>query len=444
MKRKIARVVTAVLVVAMAVAMVGCGKKNMKGKKDPGSALKGKFSATIEETVIIDEAGVKITATDLSYTDYSADLELLIENNTDRNLSFYAGTIGNSTNSVNGYMMSGGYIGEDVAAGMSVTTTVDFDIEALLMYGIEDIADITLGIEIEDENYDEYLPLEQKTIKTSIADKYDYKKDTFAGAMDNEAISTALGFTIDSSTKEELVDKQGIKSLCAYAVTNKEGAQALLFEVINNSDKDQYVTIKEVELNGILAYGGRWDSQFINAGKRAVLYIDTSKIMDADMKTQYGIDKFSKIAFTLGVHDSNHRQIGDTKVELVFGSEKKVDQSGEVVYQANDLKFISKGISKDEYGDLHILFLVQNIGNKELEIDSLSDVYIQKKKAGSAFISATISPGTTTMVDAEVSQSDYEEVVKDIKDIKNISMQIEIRDENYNEIDTPTLEIKIK
>ncbi len=445
MKRKIVRVVTVILVVAMAVAMVGCGKKNMKVKKeDTGSKPEGKFSATIEETVITDEAGVKITATNLSYTDYSVDLELLIENNTDRNLQFHAGTLANTTNSINGYMVEQGYIGEDVAAGMSSTTTASFDIDTLLMYGIEDIADITMGIDIQDENYDDYLPLVQKTIKTSIADKYDYEKDIFMEAMDSEIYTKLVGATIDSSTKEELFDTQGIKSLCTYAITNKEGTQGLLFEVVNNSGKDQYASINNVELNGILVEEGTWSNQFINDGKRAVLYIDTSMIMDADMKTKYGIDTFSQIAFTLGVHDKNYRQIGDTKVELVFGNEKKVDESGEVVYQANDLKIISKGISKDEYDNLHILFLAQNTGNKKLSIYDLSDVYIQKKKAGNLFLTETVVPGATTMIDVEVSKYDYQDVVKDIEDIKEISMQIEIRDENYNEIDTPTLEIKIK
>lgn len=445
MKRKIARIITAILVVGMVVTMVGCGKKEMKVKKNESESVpKGIFSATIEETVIIDEAGVKVTAKELLYTDYSVELELLIENNSDRNLQFHAGTLGNSSNSINGYMIGDGYIGEDVAAGMSATEKVSFSIENLLMYGIEDIADITLGIDIKDDNYDEYLPLTQKTIKTSIADKYDYKKDTFMEAMDSEIYTKLVGATIDSSTKEELFDKQGIKSLCTYVITNKEGTQGLLFEVINNSGKDQYASINAVQLNGIQVYGGTWDNQFINAGKRAVMYIDTSKLMDKNMQSQYGIDAFSQISFTLGVHDNDYRMIGDTKVELEFGNTKNVDQTGDVVYEANDLKIISKGISKDDYDNLHILFLAQNNGSKELDIGSTSEVYIEKQKAGSAFISAAILPGTSTMIDAEVPSYEYEDVVKDVKDIKEISMQIEIRDENYKEIDKPTLEIKIK
>ena len=62
-----------------------------------------KTSATIEETVLVDEGGVKITATGLTYTNYSVDLALTIENNSGKNLSFVTGSLGYSCNSVNGY-----------------------------------------------------------------------------------------------------------------------------------------------------------------------------------------------------------------------------------------------------------------------------------------------------------------------------------------------------
>lgn len=64
----------------------------------------GEFSETaeIEETVMIDENDIKITATGLKYTSYSVELELDIENNSDKALSFISGSLGYSCNSVNG------------------------------------------------------------------------------------------------------------------------------------------------------------------------------------------------------------------------------------------------------------------------------------------------------------------------------------------------------
>ena len=64
--------------------------------------------ATLEETVMVDEGGVKITATGLTYTDYSVDLDLTIENNSGKTLSFVSGSLGYSCNSINGYMVNDG------------------------------------------------------------------------------------------------------------------------------------------------------------------------------------------------------------------------------------------------------------------------------------------------------------------------------------------------
>ena len=52
-----------------------------------------KQNATIEETVLYDENDVKITATELNYGNYKAELKLMIENNSDESLSFIAGSV---------------------------------------------------------------------------------------------------------------------------------------------------------------------------------------------------------------------------------------------------------------------------------------------------------------------------------------------------------------
>ncbi len=78
-------------------------------QSQPAETL-GEFNvdATLAETVLLDEGGVRITANGLSYTAYSVDLELTIENNSGKNLSFVSGSLGDSCNSVNGYMVNDG------------------------------------------------------------------------------------------------------------------------------------------------------------------------------------------------------------------------------------------------------------------------------------------------------------------------------------------------
>lgn len=63
-------------------------------------------SAALAETIMVDESGVKITATRLSYNNYAVELELTIENNSGKDLSFISGSMGYSCNSVNGYMVA--------------------------------------------------------------------------------------------------------------------------------------------------------------------------------------------------------------------------------------------------------------------------------------------------------------------------------------------------
>ena len=55
-----------------------------------GNAIQFDPSATIEETVLVDESDIKITATGIKYTAYDVKLSLAIENNSDQDLSFYS------------------------------------------------------------------------------------------------------------------------------------------------------------------------------------------------------------------------------------------------------------------------------------------------------------------------------------------------------------------
>lgn len=108
-------------------------------------------TATMEETVLVDESNVKITATGLEYTDYDVTLSLTIENNTDQDLSFRSGTSGYSCNSINGYMVDDGYLNADVTAGKKTNETVSFNVDELTLLGLTDIADIELGFSITDD-----------------------------------------------------------------------------------------------------------------------------------------------------------------------------------------------------------------------------------------------------------------------------------------------------
>ena len=95
------RILSVLLAIALLAALTACGgpaaPDDAAGDQTPGESgapesappagesdeTLGLFhaDATLAETVLVDEGGVKITATGLTYTSYCVDLELTIENN---------------------------------------------------------------------------------------------------------------------------------------------------------------------------------------------------------------------------------------------------------------------------------------------------------------------------------------------------------------------------
>ncbi|MBO4220477.1 MAG: hypothetical protein J5933_06100, partial [Clostridia bacterium] len=103
------------------------------------------FDATIEETVLLDDRDVKVTATDLRFEDGTAYLTVKAENNTDMKLIFIAGSSYYNLNSINGYMVGNGYLYEKIEAGESKDLEMEFGMGEMIAYGIRNIAEIGTG-----------------------------------------------------------------------------------------------------------------------------------------------------------------------------------------------------------------------------------------------------------------------------------------------------------
>ena len=162
------KVICLLLILCVAVSLVACGDDtNTEGTAEtqqqtegalenkPSDEKLGTFhkNASLAETVMVDEGGVKITATGLNYTDYSVELELTIENNSGKDLSFISGSVGYNCNSINGYMVRDGYLNCDVADEKKANDSISFSYDGLMLYGIHEIADIEIGFDMSDEDY---------------------------------------------------------------------------------------------------------------------------------------------------------------------------------------------------------------------------------------------------------------------------------------------------
>ena len=180
----------------------------------------------VTETVLLDESGVKITATGLDTNAFMGpELTILIENNTEQNL-----TVQTRSASVNGYMTDTS-ISEDIAPGKKANSEISFSSSDLEQCGIETIADMEFSFHIFDsETWDTYLDTALISVITSAADGYTYTYD-------------------DSG--EVLYDADGIKITARGLTETFLGTDALIY-IHNSTDKNITVQARDTSVNGFM------------------------------------------------------------------------------------------------------------------------------------------------------------------------------------------------
>lgn len=181
---------------------------------------------TVTETLLLDESGVKITATGLDTDAFMGpELTVLIENNTAQNL-----TVQTRSASVNGYMTDTS-ISEDIAPGKKANSEISFSSSDLEQCGIETIADMEFSFHIFDsETWDTYLDTALISVITSAADGYTYTYD-------------------DSG--EVLYDADGIKITARGLTETFLGTDALIY-IHNSTDKNITVQARDTSVNGFM------------------------------------------------------------------------------------------------------------------------------------------------------------------------------------------------
>lgn len=255
----------------------------------------------IEETVLLDENDVKITATELTYSNYTAELHLLIENNSSREYTFASGTIGYSCNAVNGYMVADGYLNVDVPAGEKTEDIVDFSIDGLRLYGINEIADVQIGFMIHDEESN-YIYSGPRTVKTKAAEKYDYSRDTFLEAIDNNVVKAMYDYKIDYLSEEILYDTGGMKMYAEILAVNTDGEKILFLEVQNNSEDQVTAVVENVSINDEFNYEYIWTGTSVNPGARAIIDISADSVLKAVDIEEGTVTEINAISFTFSVN----------------------------------------------------------------------------------------------------------------------------------------------
>lgn len=412
-----------------------------------GNAIQFDPSATIEETVLVDESDVKITATGLKYTAYDVKLSLAIENNSDQNLSFYSGTLGYSCNSVNGYMVDDGYLNADIAAGKKSNETVSFSVDELTLLGISGIADIELGFNITDAQYNDYLLTGPRQLKTSIADSYDYEADTYRRSIADNI--PALGSTVDYDSEEVVFDQKGIRVVSQTLVTNSSGEQALLVETENTTSDPVYISVGDVALNGLSVQSGTWSTDWISTGKRRIITMNLSNMLDESHRAAFGLEDLGQVTYTLELKDSDRDTliVPQTLTLAVPGGNASYDPSGEELYQEDSIHIVSKGLAPDSFelsDDIHLLLLVENGTNQALtfnvDYDSIS---VNGYMTDFICYSRTVAPGGSGVLDVELMSSSLEENgITKLESITEVELTVEAKNNSYKTVAKPVVTAK--
>ena len=215
------------------------------------------ISESIEETVILDKDGIKVTLMSLEDDPiYGKRIKVLVENNTDRNITFYVNNC-----DVNGYTMYGlSYI--SVAAGMKTNDYINFDGSDLKQYGIDHIAwvkcydakihdsdtydDICAApFEISTEYANEYTPkYEPKGVQVVSTDEYEiYVSDRY-----NDFWGTSVSAYVINKTDKDIIVQSDNFSINGFTITDW-----MYDDVLKNTARycDVHLSETDMETNGI-------------------------------------------------------------------------------------------------------------------------------------------------------------------------------------------------
>jgi len=296
-------------------------KKSDKEKSDKEKVGEIKKEATIKKKVLFDEKDIKITALSLSYGKSSAELEVRLENNTEKDLTFASEAMGAAYNAINDTMIMDGYLNEDVAAGKSVTATIEFGYDNMFLFGISEIGTIQVGFAASDDQYNLIRtgPLELKTTAAKSVKKSEKTStDSFRKRMQNKKVQENYGFEMKYYSEDEVYSSSKYSIITELLLENKRGSRSFMLETKNGTKKNAYVTCRDITVNDKMIHEGSWaDNTLITAKKRALVRIDIDGLLDREENKDLNIKDIKSIGFTVEIQDNYGKDLAEPEEVLI-------------------------------------------------------------------------------------------------------------------------------
>lgn len=403
--------------------------------------------ATIEETVLVNQDDVKITATGIDYTDTCATLHLMIENNTTEDRSFYSATAGYSMNTINGCVVPDGYVNSDVSAGMKALEDVYFDRGSLLPYGIYDISEIGMSFYVEDSDNKTLFTTDLVTIPTSIYDQCDFSEDTIKKAIDDGIWENELSMKLSYKNTDFVCTNDGLNITSVVIAESQYDYTSILLELENTTDKTVTFCSNNITLNGVTVSRGRWDSYHIPANKRALAEFRLDYLIDEEYRSLISKDNIGELSFELShVDNDSYDEISSANVSVVFDENAAVSTvNGSLVYDANGIKFYTLPVTVDDYDMYYYVpIYIENNNGAKINVD-----LDNKSFAMGGFMvdclsfSETIDDGSNGVLKIEIKKDKAKDLqINGIEDFTTATCKFEIKNyEHYSKIDNPSVEL---
>ncbi len=274
------RIITMLLAAALVLALGGCAGDSQGAAEETESPLAGGHSqtgteekkVTIEQTVIYDEKGVKVTATGLEEGFLGPQIHVLVENNSDQNIAFSGGLF-----VINGITVEGSVYAE-AAAGKKANDTIDFMNSTLETAGIQALG-VVSGVDTNIVDTDSFETLA----------KAPFRLETSLGEGHGQAVE---------ESGEEIFREAGVS---VTAKTMKEDAlgQSIVLLVKNESGRDIILEAEHVSVNGFTVDAWMYDTVVKDTVRFCTLDILATSL------TENGIDGVEDVTFTLSVIDGS-------------------------------------------------------------------------------------------------------------------------------------------
>ena len=232
-----------------------------------------KADVSIDESVIVDQDGIKIIATEYVSDSIMGDgLKLLVENNSDKDY-----TVGCDALIVNDYMITDLFVSE-IAAGKKANETMYLSSSSLSAAGIENVGKIEMYFHAYDSELNYLFKNVYTELHTSEFDNMD---------------------TTPNDAGTELYNENGIKIVGKTVDEDSFWGTAILLYTENTSGKNVGISVDDMSINGFMM--SPFFSTTVYDGKKS---IDEITVFSSDLEAN-GIESIEDVELKFHIYDAD-------------------------------------------------------------------------------------------------------------------------------------------